>query len=681
MSIFSINTSGLANLPKNTEGIRAAARAVQSAAKSFEDEVTTAKSTWNGMRPLYEGPGEQTLATSLAPAVLDASELKESTESIKKAAITLAEAIDDLNSRKGTFWDSTVPAQETNYQDNYTGAAASRQYPHAKATLQRELQGDFNAIVDDWVAAQEAFNTTVGGVERVSTNTRAHFDYGTNSTRVNTAARLYRIAMGEGATAEDVEAYYAYLGKLSPQEIEALASTHPEARTTPPPVSGAPPAGDGYPSGRHGAAWWDGLSPEQQTALTAMLPALVGNTNGVPYSDRHRANVTTLNLVRNDPAYTDKQLEAFESIADALAESSGGSLDGNSGKRFLNHFIPVDPISERPLASISIGNLDTADDVTVSVSGMGSGTHNMDGEVGKAQTLYDKMQGNHAVVAWIGYDSPDQPLELAKDKNLLPRPWEVVGNEHAERGGTQLAIFLDGLHETRDARGDVPTTNVTAHSYGTTTAAVGLTQTRHDVDRYVMYGSAGIDPAVADHASDFNVKADKHGNPAVYATIAYDDPWAPRGQIPSGRISPTAEEFGAYTFSSDGEGNVPGEAGTGHGQTEGSSSDTQYGYLERGSQSLNSMSEILNGNPDEIDYLKESRYDSDPKLEHQVMEKGRDAYDDVVDGAEAAWNWAGDRKDDIVDFAGDAKDEVAERANDVKDAVGDAWGWAKDKLP
>ena len=37
-------------------------------------------------------------------------------------------------------------------------------------------------------------------------------------------------------------------------------------------------------------SWWDGLSAEQRTAFIARHPVLAGNTNGIPFDDRVRAN-------------------------------------------------------------------------------------------------------------------------------------------------------------------------------------------------------------------------------------------------------------------------------------------------------------------------------------------------------------------------------------------------------
>ena len=40
-------------------------------------------------------------------------------------------------------------------------------------------------------------------------------------------------------------------------------------------------------------AWWDGLAAGQRTAFIARYPVLAGNTNGVPFEDRIRANAIT----------------------------------------------------------------------------------------------------------------------------------------------------------------------------------------------------------------------------------------------------------------------------------------------------------------------------------------------------------------------------------------------------
>ncbi|GAA3712443.1 hypothetical protein GCM10022377_27590 [Zhihengliuella alba] len=651
----------------------------------------------------------------------DAGQLADNLKSLKSAAVALADEIDDLRQRESTFKSTTQPNAEADFKRTHPAQAAPG-YDMQHTVAENNLQGKFDLITADWTAAQRTFNTAVEAIDRVSVNTPAHFDYGTNSTRIADAARLYRLATGDNATPDDVEAYYAHLATLNEDEIAAFGAMHPDARVTPPPLPTEPAVGNGYPSGKHGAAWWDGLTPAQQAALGLALPALVGNTNGVPYTDRSAANVRTLKLVRDDPAFTEEQRTAFDSIADALVP---GDTTENPGQRYLTHLIPDDPASGRALASVAIGNLDTADNVTVSVSGMGSGTHNMDGEVDNAQGLYNGMKGDRAVVTWLGYDSPDKPAWDGSNFNAgAPGPslasailesgtssTEVLRNDHANTGGMQLAHFLDGFHETRDHRGDVPTTNVIAHSYGTTTAAAGLTQTEHAVDRYVMYGSAGIDPKVADHASDFNVKRNDEGRPQVYATMAYDDPWAAPGQIASERLSPTAEEFGAYTFSSDGEGNVPGKAGTVHDQTT-SPDDDDWGYLEERGQAYNSITRILDGKAESIEYIDESRYDRDPKAHLEALQAGIDAKnavgdgigwlgdrkddvvdgveatgewlgdrgEDIVDGAEATGEWLGDRGEDVVDGARETGKWVGDRGEEVAEGVSDAWGWAKDKV-
>jgi pimeloyl-ACP methyl ester carboxylesterase len=62
-----------------------------------------------------------------------------------------------------------------------------------------------------------------------------------------------------------------------------------------------------------------------------------------------------------------------------------------------------------------------------------------------------------------------------------------------EAGVPRLASSIAGLRAVRV--GIVPTTNIVAHSYGTTTAVVALSKTGASVDRFVALGSAGVQNA------------------------------------------------------------------------------------------------------------------------------------------------------------------------------------------
>ncbi len=165
-------------------------------------------------------------------------------------------------------------------------------------------------------------------------------------------------------------------------------------------------------------------------------------------------------------------------------------------------------------AAISHGDLDTASSVGVNVSGMdsGVGTIGYDSKAGRVlyneAQLFDQSQ-DFAVVTWIGYRSPD-----VADVNLMHR---------ANAGGPELASFLDGIVDSRGAHAaSAPSLTVFAHSYGSTTAAVGLAQAEHPIDSLVMYGSAGVgwDTSVA------NIKAEQ-----VFAAHASGDQLAYLGRL------------------------------------------------------------------------------------------------------------------------------------------------------
>ncbi|MEE1621445.1 alpha/beta hydrolase [Zafaria sp. J156] len=650
-----VDLSATDELP-DAEAVRTAAGTLKDAAQDVYDHVEAAHTTWAGLPGVYDGPGEPALFAAFARPLTDAEDLLGSAETVRTAARALATAITSLKTRRTTLRDTTLPAKEAEV-DRATDAADPLHHQLIVALARAELQGIADGIAEDWEAAQDDYDTALDGIARTATDTTAHFDYGTNSAAVSTARELFEAATRPGATGADVSAYYAHLATLTPEQIEALGAAHPETRATAPPLPVTAADLDTFPGGREGAAWWNGLGEEARAALLATLPALVGNTQGVPYATRDAANRTTLALVLDDPSYTAEQRAAYRNIREALLPAGP-----DSGPRGLLSFSP----DGRPLAAVSIGDVDHAGNVTFSVSGMGSGTHNTTGEMDNLQDVYDGLGPGSAAVLWLGYDSPDLPQHL--DTAGSP---EVLNVAQADVGGTALAHALDGFHETRSAHGDreVPQVNVVAHSYGTTTAAYALTRTEHAVDHFVMYGSAGIDPGAADHASDFNVR---DGN--VWATLAYKDPWAPIGQVGSffgdvPRISPTDDAFGARVFSSDGEGNIPGHAGTGHDQVAGSANDDGWGYIEPGSQSYNSIMAILDGRGESIELIGQSRRDTMIEDVTARVRSIEEAYQNVQQGIDDAQLRGNARYDAFQDAVSGYVDRQQDGANAAVDGT------------
>lgn len=185
------------------------------------------------------------------------------------------------------------------------------------------------------------------------------------------------------------------------------------------------------------------------------------------------------------------------------------------------------------VAGISIGDLDTASNVGVNVSGMFSNAGDMEGGNKAAQELYKSARktnkaASFAVVNWIGYRSPNIG--------------EVRGMERAEAGGARLAGFLNGINASRQETG-IPVTqfNVYAHSYGSTVAVEAVKTIDFDMDSLVTYGSAGVKNGTT---------MDQLHAGAMYATHASGDNIAKLGQGGPKSLDPLEME-GVTRFSAE----------------------------------------------------------------------------------------------------------------------------------
>ncbi|MBT1546046.1 alpha/beta hydrolase [Curtobacterium aurantiacum] len=354
------------------------------------------------------------------------------------------------------------------------------------------------------------------------------------------------------------------------------------------------------------AALWAGLgySAADANDLRALpLPVLsvLGNLEGVDYWARDTANRVVLDAriraaeqevedLRSTVAYDNgtswmlasENLEALRAI-DTASQFEQGS---KAGERFIVSLTDDVP----PLAAVSVGDLDTADNVTWAVPGMGSDTTGMVGWTDSAQHLYDQQADtgpeDRAVISWMGYKTPPQPVVSGK------LDFGVLGSDYAETGGDQLAASIRGLDAVR--QDDGPTTNVVAHSYGSTTSAYALTQSGVQVDSFTTIGSAGLPNSIED-ADDLN--ADH-----VYAGQARDvwaidpekgDQWAWTGRLsPVHSQDPTDPDFGATAFGADGSGALnPVE-------DHGTHTEDERGYLDPNTESLTNIGFATTGHPE-----------------------------------------------------------------------------------
>ncbi|MHA7200174.1 alpha/beta hydrolase [Arthrobacter alkaliphilus] len=452
-----------------------------------------------------------------------------------------------------------------------------------------------------------------------------------NEARYTTLNTLYdKATQGDAAAGQE---YLALLAQLTPADLVIYGMTNPDRARNP-----LARANDTA----HVKSWWGGLAPDTRALLTATVPGIIGNLNGIPYSVRNTANRQLIQILTTNPPADEATRNAVEGINNSLSHDDGSPLTD----RFLVSF---DLNRGKPLAAVAIGDLDTAGNVTWNIPGMGTtvAPGGIDTWTEGAQAVYDEQRGlfrqfgpagtANAVVSWVGYETPG----MVQDYNM-----EVFAGDKAWAGSDKLAATLDGFHVTRDlGNGEgVPKVNVLAHSYGTTTAAYALTKTMQNVDTVTFFGSAGIDPSVVPGASALHVAPGADGTPAVYATQASRDLLAPAGITGSAvggvgaagwdwltdlgagprfidtisghqpqqiRVAPTLSGLwpGAHVFSSEGGidpesgeilENTDGHQATGAGSWGPFNASSGHGYLDPKTESLLNIGKTTTGHADLI---------------------------------------------------------------------------------
>lgn len=358
------------------------------------------------------------------------------------------------------------------------------------------------------------------------------------------------------------------------------------------------------------------MTPEQRAIMNA-FPLVIGNLDGIPYTHRDLANkqahtqvLADLVAIQNE-AYRildEKGLGAFDKYLTDLGYDSNTLQIAIDGERAIDNAIaargdveyqfvlyqPGPPL----LAAISVGNMDTASQVTVNVPGMGTTVgDSMESWTAGARNLYEQQsrlnaqygtESGLAVVSWIGYETP----AMATTGNF-----EVVLSDKAETGAAKLADFLTGVTGTRDWQ---PGQNlsVVGHSYGTTVATLALKGT--PVETLTMLGSAGLDNSITS-VSDLKVnagnvwaseaKGDNIADIGRGEVVVYMDEYGNRVQLkdfPAWEHStnPTSASFGGNVFSSEDAGSLQGsDWHSAMPQAEAvinKKDESQYGYLDAG---------------------------------------------------------------------------------------------------
>ncbi|MDN4614758.1 alpha/beta hydrolase [Leifsonia sp. F6_8S_P_1B] len=332
---------------------------------------------------------------------------------------------------------------------------------------------------------------------------------------------------------------------LSAGELERYVRTHPDLL---PSLLALGPATI--------ARWWRRLSAEAVARLSAGLPRVVGNLDGVPPGVRSTVNARQLetDLSRTLASLSDARLALSAHPADPALQVRAQQLAAHlETLRRIRRAYGAGPAGApahelyaystegKVKVALSTGLIETAEHVTLLVPGMGTTADDV-GRYGEASWQLLKRQARVAdadpsrlaVVAWLDYDPPG-PTDV----------WGVSHDELARAGALRLGHTVQGIDQISGGGRGAPAVSVVAHSYGTAVATLALAQGAVAADNVVLLGSAGI-PSGVRSATALHVPPGQ-----VFASEGVNDEWAGWGRLLSGRADPTGDAFGAHVFTSE----------------------------------------------------------------------------------------------------------------------------------
>ncbi|MEV1295447.1 alpha/beta hydrolase [Pseudonocardia sp. NPDC049635] len=293
-------------------------------------------------------------------------------------------------------------------------------------------------------------------------------------------------------------------------------------------------------------AWWSDLPDDERDRLTRTRPDLVGGTDGIPPSDRDRANRSRLDAERSRlRALADQLRMAGDEGGAERAEADLAGLDAVHGRLAATDalLLHLTRGSGNGQVVLAVGDPERAAHVVTHVPGTGAGWASAAEDLRRVDATRDAARGaapdgEVAAVLWTGYDAPADLSDAIDDRG-------------ADRAAVDLRRFQDALRTGHD--GPVHLTTV-GHSYGSLVlgraAGPGIA-----ADDVVFVGSPGVGVG---HASELGVPVDR-----VWATTAANDPIrlaagsevfsTSRGFGPAGLIhgpDPSRAGFGAAVFDS-----------------------------------------------------------------------------------------------------------------------------------
>jgi hypothetical protein len=395
----------------------------------------------------------------------------------------------------------------------------------------------------------------------------------------NTPLNAAVTAARAGAPPVSEEAGVASWLALSPALFTATYATDPDAAiraletATPDVVAGV----------------WATLPAAFIATLISRNPAAIGNLEGARYRDRNTANVARLTGERDATVRQIAErrevggaalLKERLAVLDYLIETYGDGRAGASVPPELLVHLDTSPAGA-PYVVVTIGDPGTAVNTGTVVSGMGSGSADIESYRFNFTEVV-RGAGDAAVMLSFNYPAPSQDLS-------------VLAPEHALAGARRLAAELDGLRAVQSVVENARSVLI-GHSYGATTSAAALSAESHGVDTFVAVGPAGL--LAGTTIADLKIPSSD-----VFVAIAKADPWASSGQIWSGRVNPTLDRWGATRFGTEGvtldDGTVLTST-TQHDFVESAERGGQRSYTLPGTESAHNLEAILAGRFDRV---------------------------------------------------------------------------------
>ncbi|MFH9265195.1 alpha/beta hydrolase [Streptomyces sp. NPDC017546] len=283
------------------------------------------------------------------------------------------------------------------------------------------------------------------------------------------------------------------------------------------------PPKDGSP--KDNAAWWKGLSADEQSAWLSLQPDTVGALDGLPSPIRDEANRVVLaeqyaqvqmelNTIPKPPSNewtsinargyasivrTDEWMEWHNKYGDRyerLTKSSAGMesiqqrFDKTGEEGLPEAYLLGFSADGNGRAIVANGNPDTADHQAVYVPGTTSNLGSVGGDINRMVEVWrvaneEADGGSVSTITWLGYDAPQN---IVKDSPF---------SHYADDGAPAYNRFIDGLDSSRTVDSD-PHRTAIGHSYGTTLVGSAARQGELNVDDVIFAGSPGVQVSKAE---------------------------------------------------------------------------------------------------------------------------------------------------------------------------------------